>query len=111
MAGRAVLQFLGATETRASTAMTPVSSAQTGLRSISRIRKVGHQLRQSDQEKLDGALVGGGHVAIGLENARYPRLRDQALGQRKVQRRQGHGLVADDFDRGAALAENDNGSE
>ena len=74
-------------------------------------RKIGGKLGQLDQEKFDGAFVGGGHVAIGLENARDPRARDQPTGQREVERRQRQRLVVDHFDGGAALAEHDDGTE
>ena len=40
--------------------------------------KIGHELRQLDQEKLDRAFVGGRHVAVGLEDARDAGARDQA---------------------------------
>ena len=73
--------------------------------------KIGHKLRQLDQKKLDGALVGGGHVAVSLEDASDPGARDEAAREREVERRQRQRLVADDFDRRSALPEDDDRAE
>jgi hypothetical protein len=50
--------------------------------------EVGHQLRKLDQEKLDRALIGRRHVAIGLEDVRHARARDQLSCQIEIERRQ-----------------------
>ena len=59
----------------------------------------------------DRALVRRRHVAIGLEDARHPRARDQHLGELQVERRQRQRLVVDDLDRGAAAAEHHHRTE
>ena len=74
-------------------------------------REIGRELGELDQEKLDGACIGGWHVAVGFEDARHARARDQSAGEREVERRQRQRLVVDHFDGGAALAENDDRTE
>ena len=56
-------------------------------------------------------VVGRRHVAVGLEDARDPRAGDETARQRQIERRQRQCLVVDDFDRGAAVAEDDDGPE
>ena len=75
------------------------------------LREVGRKLRQLDQEQRDGLFVRRRHVAIGLEDARDARASDEAAGEIEIERRQRQRLVADHFDRGAALTEDDDGTE
>ena len=70
-------------------------------------REIGYELRELDEKELDRLSVRSGNVAVCLEDARYPGARDQAARQLKIERRQRQRLVADDFDRGAALPERD----
>lgn len=72
---------------------------------------VGGQLRQLDQHQRHRALVGGRHVAVGLENARDAGAADQLVGQAQVQRWQRELAVVDDFNRGAAAPEHDRRAE
>ncbi len=72
---------------------------------------VGGQLCQLDQRQCQCALVGGRHIAIGLEDARGAGLADQLVGQAQVQRRQRQRLVIDDFNRGTATADHDHRAE
>ncbi len=102
----------GATDIRASTAMTPVSSARTGLRSISRISgKSATSCDSLTSRQLDGPFVGSRHVAICLEDAGDAGARDQAMRELEIERRQRQRLVVDDLDRGAALPECDHRAE
>ena len=74
-------------------------------------RKIGDELRQLDQKKLDGTFVGGRHVAVGLENPRHPGARDEPARKLEIERRQRQRLVADDLDRHSPLPERDHRTE
>ena len=73
--------------------------------------EIGDKLRQLDQKKLDGALVGGGHVAVSLEDAGDPGAGDEAAREREVERRQRQRLVTDDLNRRASLPEDNDRAE
>ncbi|MNM80697.1 hypothetical protein D3C81_926700 [compost metagenome] len=69
------------------------------------LRDIGGQLRQLDQYQRHRALIGGRHVAVGLEDARHAGASDHFVGKPQVQRRQRQGLVVDHFHRGTPTAE------
>ena len=73
--------------------------------------KIRHELRELHQQELESMFVRRGNVAVGLEDARDPGARDQAARKREIERRQRQRLVADHFDRGAALPESDHRAE
>ena len=69
------------------------------------------QLRKLDQHQRDRVVRRPPDVAIGLEDARDAGARDQVARQIEIERRQRQGLVVDDLDRGAAVAEDDDRTE
>ena len=91
---------------RASTPMTPFSSASSGLMSSSTISSRSQTSCDSlHQRQRDGVEIGGRPAAIALELVVDARARDQFLRQREIERRQRQRLVGDHFDRRAAAPE------
>ena len=78
---------------------------------LAQLGQVGGELRDLDEDQRHGALVDGGDVAVGLEDARHARPRDQVARELQVERRQGERLVVDDLDGRAAVTEDDDGAE
>ena len=78
---------------------------------LANFRHVGGKLREFDEHEGDGALIRGGHIAIGLEATRDAGPRDQVGGELEIERRQGKRLVVDDLHRRSAAPEQDDRPE
>ena len=71
---------------------------------LAHLRQVGASCASLTSISARRRSSAGGHVAVGLEQARHPRARDQVARELQVERRQRQRLVVDDLDRRAAAA-------
>ena len=75
------------------------------------LRHIGQQLRYRHQHAVQGVEVHRRCIAPAVQQPGHPSALDQRAGQREVERRQRHRAVGQQFDRRAALAEQDHRPE